>query len=137
VSGLASASQHTFTVTATLGGGCGQTRPSAPATVTTRPGPASRPLAPQQFTFLTGHAIDLATSSVTLGWTEPPGGPAVAGYRVYEGADLVGASAASPITLTLPSAATHRYTVSAVDAAGNESPQSAPLTFSSPWIPVP
>jgi hypothetical protein len=137
VSGLASGSAHHFTVTATLVGGCGQTSPSAPVTVATPPGPASRPLAPQQFTFLTGHAIDLATSSVTLGWTEPPGGPAVAGYRVYEGGSLVGASAVSPITLALPSAATHRYTVAAVDAAGNESPQSAPLTFSAPWIPVP
>ncbi|MCW2505169.1 MAG: Conserved putative secreted protein [Actinomycetia bacterium] len=137
VSGLGSASAHHFTVTAALAGGCGQTPASAPVAVTTPPGPSSRPLAPQQFTFLTGHAIDLATSSVTLGWTQPATGPAVAGYRVYEGGTLVGTSAASPITLTLPSAATHRYTVAAVDAAGDESPQSAPLTFSSPWIPVP
>jgi fibronectin type 3 domain-containing protein len=137
VSGLASQSAHRFTVTATLASGCGQTPPSATAMATTRPGPGSRPLVPQQFTFLTGHAIDLATSSVTLGWTEPPGGPAVARYRVYEGGDLIGVSAASPITLTLPSAATHRYTVAAVDVAGHESAQSVPLTFSAPWIPVP
>jgi exo-1,4-beta-D-glucosaminidase len=58
-------------------------------------------------------------------------------YRVYEGGTPVGTSAASPITLALPSAATHRYTVAAVDAAGNESPQSPPVTFSVPWIPVP
>jgi hypothetical protein len=49
----------------------------------------------------------------------------------------VATSPTTTVTLTLPAAASHRYTVSAVDAAGMDSAQSLPVTFSVPYFPIP
>jgi hypothetical protein len=80
-----------------------------------------------------GERVD-NTALITLSWTAP--GPVV-GYRLYEGATVLATSATSGVALRLPSGPTHTLSVTSVDRAGNESRQSATVTFTVPYIPVP
>jgi hypothetical protein len=81
----------------------------------------------------TGVAALVRDGAVELSWS-PSSEPDLAGYRVYrarEGATPervgeVGAGESAFRDATLPAGAPHFYTVTAVDAAGNESPHSAP-----------
>jgi hypothetical protein len=135
VSGLPGGVRHRFSVVATLAGGCGST--SAAVSVRTPAGAAARATAPTTLEFAAGRPVDMYTASVTLTWAQPASEVPVVGYRLYEGGDLVGTTATTTITQLLPNAVPHRYTVAAVDAAGNESAQSPPLDFSVPYVPVP
>jgi fibronectin type 3 domain-containing protein len=83
------------------------------------------------------------TSSITLGWTETNNSDPAASYEVYEGGTVVATPASANATITgLAAGSTHTYTVSAVDAAGHKSTQSAPVTAStansgtSPAVPT-
>jgi hypothetical protein len=136
VSGLAASSAHAFTVSATLVSGCGETARAAAPTVTTPAGPPGRPAAPTSLAAQPGPP-GFATASVTLRWSQPASTDPAVGYRLYEGATVVASSPTTTVTLTLPTAVSHRYTVSSVDAAGAESTQSQPVTFTVPFIPPP
>ena len=133
ITGLASASTAGYSVTAQLAG-CGPTPASATVTATTLAGPNERPSAVTDLRASVGPPSFDNTAPVTLSWTAP--GPA-AGYRLYEGATVVATSATPGVMLRLPSGPTHTVTVTAVDPAGNESRQSATVTFTVPFIPVP
>ncbi len=65
-------------------------------------------------------------NSVTLYWHESTDNVGVTGYRVYRDGNLLGNSAGSNYTdLTVTAGNSYSYTVSAYDAAGNISAQSA------------
>ncbi|WP_433251832.1 CBM35 domain-containing protein [Streptosporangium sp. CA-135522] len=70
-----------------------------------------------------------SASSISLAWDDSSDNVAVTGYRVYEGATLVAAPATAGATVTgLAASSTHSYTITAIDAAGNESGRSAVVT---------
>jgi chitodextrinase len=66
------------------------------------------------------------SSTVSLSWISSTDNVGVAGYRIYRGGVQVGTSSVAPYTDSgLAASTTHSYTVSAYDAAGNNSAQSA------------
>jgi len=139
VSGLASASAHSYRVSATLPQSCGETRQSTAVKVTTYPGPAARAAAPGGLT-VTGNVPTTWPSGaqITLAWSPSAGAEPAVGYRVYDGAWIVGeTSTATTIALQVGAATTHRYTVVAVDAANLESAASLPVTVQATYLPPP
>jgi chitodextrinase len=69
------------------------------------------------------------TSTVSLAWTASTDNVGVAGYKIYRGGVQIGASGVASYTDTGVSASTtYSYTVSAYDAAGNNSAQTAPAS---------
>lgn len=67
--------------------------------------------------------------TITLGWTAATDNVAVTGYQVYEGATVVASTTGTAATLTgLLAGSSHTFTVTALDAAGNESTHSAAVT---------
>ncbi|MBB5080467.1 fibronectin type III domain-containing protein [Nonomuraea endophytica] len=69
------------------------------------------------------------SSAITLTWDAATDNVGVIGYRVYEGTTQVAAPTGTGAAITgLAPNSTHTYTVAARDAAGNESPKSAPVT---------
>ncbi|MFI9556783.1 glycoside hydrolase family 75 protein [Nonomuraea endophytica] len=70
-----------------------------------------------------------SATSISLAWTESSDNVGVTGYRVYEGTAVVATSPTPAATVGgLATGSTHTYTVTALDAAGNESASSAPVT---------
>jgi hypothetical protein len=64
---------------------------------------------------------------IRVAWTASTDNVGVTGYRVYRNGSQVGTSTTSPYTDTaLSTSTTYSYTVSAYDAAGNESAKSSP-----------
>lgn len=122
ITGLAPGSTHTFTVTAVDASGV-ESSHSASATATTSTS-TTRPATP------TGLTVTGTTStSVSLSWTETNNADPAASYAVYEGSTAVATSTTTGATITgLTPGSTHTYTVAAVDAAGNQSAVSAPVT---------
>jgi hypothetical protein len=78
----------------------------------------------------TGLKATVKANRVTLSWTAPAdqGVSGVARYTVYRGATPAGSSTATNYT-DVPGSGTWTYTVVAVDAAGNASGPSAPVTI--------
>jgi chitodextrinase len=136
ITGLPSGSTNAFTVVATLAG-CGTTPGSAIVYATTPAGPPARPTAATDLRATVGAPSFDNTAPVTLSWTQPPTLDPVVGYRVYEGRNVLVASATSSVTLRLPSGPSHTVSVVGLDAAGNESTQSTTATFTVPFIGVP
>jgi fibronectin type 3 domain-containing protein len=137
VTGLASGSRHNLRVTAVLPNGCGETPRGTAVKVTTLPGPDARATAPTGLTLVRNAPLDVSTTSITLGWTTSPTGEPAASHRLYEGATLAGEATGDQISLTAGAGTRHTYTVVAVDAAGNESAQSAPLAVQAMYMPPP
>jgi chitodextrinase len=66
-----------------------------------------------------------AATSVSLKWTASTDDKAVAGYRVYRNGTLLATVTTTTYSdTTIEPLTTYSYTVLAVDAAGNASPQS-------------
>jgi hypothetical protein len=77
----------------------------------------------------------LSSSQVTLSWSAATDNVGVTGYRVYRNGTLVASPATTSVSITGLSASTqYSFTVSAVDAAGNASAQSAPLSVTTQAI---
>jgi endoglucanase len=69
------------------------------------------------------------SSSVSLAWDPSTDDVGVTGYRVHEGGTVVASPTGPTATIVgLAPSSTHTYTISALDAAGNESAPSAPVT---------
>src|SRR5213595_1498968 len=85
----------------------------------------------------TGLAASAVTStSLTLSWSPASDNVGVTGYRVYRDGTLVASPGATSASITgLSAATTYSFTVSAVDAAGNASALSAPLSATT--LPLP
>jgi chitodextrinase len=130
--GHEAATAYSYTVSAVDAAGNISTA-SAPASATTA-APDTSP--PSQPTGLTATAV--SGSQINLSWTASTDNVGVTGYRVFRNAVQV----ASPTTTTyndtgLASSTTYTYTVSAVDAAGNNSATSAAATATTPQVTTP
>src|SRR5947207_395349 len=99
--------------------------PSAPLSVTTPPlADTTAPTTPSGVA-----ASALTSSSLTLSWSPATDNVGVTGYRVYRNGTLAASPSATSASITgLSAATTYSFTVSAVDAAGNASALSAPLS---------
>lgn len=77
----------------------------------------------------TGLTATPSDSTVALTWTAATDNIAVTAYRVYQGGVLVKSVATTSTSITgLTNFTTYTFTVTAVDAAGNESAPSGPVT---------
>ncbi|MCT9935094.1 DUF1080 domain-containing protein [Planotetraspora sp. A-T 1434] len=78
----------------------------------------------------TGPQVTATTAaSISLSWTASTDNVAVTGYRVYEGSTVVATPSGTTATVSgLAASSTHTYTITAVDAAGNESGHSSEVT---------
>ncbi|MEV7215485.1 cellulose binding domain-containing protein [Kitasatospora cineracea] len=75
------------------------------------------------------HSTGTGPGSITLGWTASTDNTAVAGYHVYEGTTAVATVTGTSATVRgLLQGSSHTFTVTAFDAAGNESAASAAVT---------
>src|SRR5437762_4338229 len=99
--------------------------PSAPLSVTTPPlADTTAPTTPSGVA-----ASALTSSSLTLSWSPATDNVGVTGYRVYRNGTLAASPSGTSASITgLSAATTYSFTVSAVDAAGNASALSAPLS---------
>ncbi|WP_214316777.1 CBM35 domain-containing protein [Nonomuraea sediminis] len=70
-----------------------------------------------------------SASSISLAWTDSTDNVGVTGYKVYEGSTVVATSPTASATISgLAANSTHTYTVTAFDAAGNESGHSSSVS---------
>jgi chitodextrinase len=86
--------------------------------------------APQSPATPTGLAVTGTTgSSISLAWTETNNSDPATSYKISEGGVVVATSSTTSATISgLTPGSIHTYTVTAVDAAGNGSAASAPVT---------
>jgi YD repeat-containing protein len=77
-------------------------------------------------------------STVNLSWSASTDNVGVAGYKIYRGGTQIGTSAGTSYTdsTTAPNSS-YSYTVSAYDAAGNNSGQSGAVGVTTPSAPAP
>ncbi|WP_027378125.1 reprolysin-like metallopeptidase [Kaistella palustris] len=88
-------------------------------TVTAGSGDTVAPTAP------TLSASGTTSSTTTLSWSGATDNVGVTGYDIYNGATLLGSTAAASVNVTgLSASTTYTFTVKAKDAAGNVSPAS-------------
>jgi N-acetylmuramoyl-L-alanine amidase/chitodextrinase len=78
-------------------------------------------------------ATPVSPTQVNLAWTASTDNVGVTGYKIYRNSAQIGTSATTSYSDTTCSPnTTYTYTVSAYDAAGNESAQSAPAVATTP-----
>jgi endoglucanase len=125
VTGLAAASTHSYTVVAV--DAAGNVSPaSAAVTATTDPAPPDNqaPSAPSNL-----RATGQTDRTISLSWAASQDNVGVTSYQIFEGATQVGSSTTTAFTVTgLAPSSTHTYTATALDAAGNRSAASNPVT---------
>jgi chitodextrinase len=122
--GLNPSTQYTYTVKAYDAAG-NLSAASAPLTVTTSAATDTTP--PSVPTGLTSPSHTATT--VALSWTASTDNVGVTGYQVYRGSTLAGSPTGSSFTdAGLSPSTQYTYTVKALDAAGNVSAASAPLS---------
>ncbi len=123
--GLAAGVSHTYTVRAGDADG-NWSALSAPATASTVAADTTAPSVPAGVA-----AAGATTTSIQLSWNASTDDRGVTGYGVYRDGTLVATLGGSTITYLdegLAVASTHAYRVDAVDAAGNRSAQSDPVS---------
>jgi chitodextrinase len=77
------------------------------------------------------------TTSISLNWTDSTDTIGVTGYKVYRGATLIASPTVSNYVDTgLTASTAYSYSVTALDAAGNESAHSSTLTVSTAAVPA-
>jgi hypothetical protein len=75
------------------------------------------------------HSTGTGPGSIALAWTASTDNVAVTGYRVYEGSTVTATATGTSVSVTgLLAGSSHTFTVTALDAAGNESGHSAAVT---------
>ncbi|WP_248929272.1 fibronectin type III domain-containing protein [Paenibacillus hamazuiensis] len=125
--GLSPGVFYTYRITAFNGAGDGPA--GDPVYIFTQGASATEttpPAAPANLTVLGRTA-----SSVRLGWSEPVGHTAIAGYAVYKGSEKVNSQTVTGTTYTvsgLAPATSYTFTVKAQTATGLESRDSLPVT---------
>jgi len=123
-SGLAPNTTYSYTVSAIDPAGNSSAQSVAVQATTPPQGDTSPPTVPTNLA-VTG----ITTSTVSLAWSASTDNVGVAGYKIYRGGVQVGVSGVVSYTDTgLAASTTYTYTVSAYDAAGNNSAQSAPVS---------
>jgi chitodextrinase len=118
--GLSPSTTYSYTVSAYDAAGNNSAQSSPPATATTPDNTA--PGVPTDVT-----ATAQTPKSIQVTWTASTDNVGVTGYRIFRNSAQVGTSAATSFTDSgLTPNTTYSYTVSAYDAAGNNSAQSSP-----------
>lgn len=77
------------------------------------------------------HVTGTGPGSIALAWTASTDNVGVTGYRVYEGSTVTATATATGASVNvtgLLAGSSHTFTVTAIDAAGNESGHSAAVT---------
>ncbi|MBI3475600.1 MAG: hypothetical protein HY010_07690 [Acidobacteria bacterium] len=123
-SGLSPSTTYTYTVSAADPAG-NVSAQSAPVQATTPPASDTTPPTVPANLALTGTTA----STVSLAWNASTDNVGVAGYKIFRSGTQVGSTGAVSYTDTgLAASTTYSYTVSAFDATGNNSAQSAPVS---------
>jgi acid phosphatase type 7 len=122
--GLSPGTSYSYTVTALDAAG-NRSAPSTAASATTPPASASDTTPPA--TPANVRATAASSSQMALSWSPSTDNVAVSGYEIRRNGTLVATvGAVTGFTDSgLAASTTYRYTVAALDAAGNRSPQSA------------
>ena len=120
-SSLAASTTYAYTVSAFDAAGNNSAQSAAVQANTQTPPDTAPPSVPSGLT-----VTSTTTSSVSLAWTPSTDNVGVTGYKIYRAGVQVGTSAVPTYTdASLAASTTYAYTVSAFDAAGNNSAQSA------------
>ena len=83
-------------------------------------------------------ATAVSSSQINLSWTASTDNVGVTGYRIYRGGTQIGTSATNSYSNTgLTASTAYSYTISAYDAAGNVSAQSASISATTPAVTPP
>ncbi len=123
VSGLAPGTSYSFTVSACDGAGNCSAQ-SAALVVVTQAGDTQPPTVP---TGLVATAV--SSTQINLAWNASTDNVGVTGYQVYQGGIMLGTVAGTSASVSqLAPGTAYTFTVSACDAAGNCSAQSAPAS---------
>ena len=132
INNLSPGTTYTFTVAACDAAGNCSAR-SGPATATTLAADTQSPSVPNGLV-----ATALSASQVALSWNGSTDDVGVAGYKVFQGAALLGMNSGTSLTVSqLDAGTTYAFTVSACDAAGNCSAQSASASATTTAAPPP
>jgi chitodextrinase len=126
------ASSGSHTLTAVASDAAGNTTTSAPVTVTVKNLDTTPPTAPTGLT-----ATATSSAQVNLSWKAATDNVGVTAYRIYRnGATTALATVTAPATsysdTAVSAGTTYSYTVTALDAAGNESTKSASVSATTP-----
>ncbi len=130
--GLTPATGYTYTVAAVDAAG-NVSVPSAPASATTTAPDNTPPSQPGGLT-----AVAVSASQINLAWTASTDNVGVTGYRVFRnGVQVVTSPTTTYNDVGLAASSTYTYTVTAMDAAGNNSATSAPATATTAAVTTP
>ena len=122
--GLMPSTAYSYTVSAYDAAGNNSASSSAVQATTSAQADTTPPTVPTGLT-VTGTTV----STASLSWTASTDNVGVAGYKIYRAGAQVGTSTVTSYTDTgLSASTTYAYTVSAYDAAGNSSAQTAPAS---------
>ncbi|MEV4655829.1 glycoside hydrolase family 9 protein [Micromonospora sp. NPDC049301] len=132
--------ERTYQFTVVARDGAGNTSAASPVlSVTTPPAGSADTTAPSAPGTPTASAV--TATGVTLSWAASTDNVGVTGYRVYREAGATDALVGSPTTTTLAvtgltASTAYQFHVVSVDAAGNTSAASAPVTVTTAPPPV-
>ena len=119
--GLAASTSYTYKVSAFDAAGNVSAQSASASATTTTPPDTQAPTVPSNLI-----AAAVSTSQINLAWTASTDNIGVTGYKIYRNGTQIGTSTAVSYSDTgLPSSTSYTYTVSAFDAAGNVSAQTA------------
>jgi chitodextrinase len=133
--GLTPSTAYSYTVAATDAAGNTSAQSTSASATTSASSDTTAPSVPSN---VTGTP---SVTQVSLSWTASTDNVGVTGYKVYRGGTLVGSpTTTSYVDTGLTASTAYSYTVSAKDAAGNESAQSTAIsvtTQAQPAFPFP
>ena len=126
--GLTASTSYSYTVSAYDAAGNNSAQTS-PVSATTLAGSDTQP--PTVPTNLTATAV--SSSQINLSWTASTDNVGVTGYKVFRSGSQIGTTAGTTYQNTgLTASTSYSYTVSAYDAAGNNSAQTSPVSATTP-----
>src|SRR5437773_447286 len=126
--GLAAATTYSYTVLAYDTSWNASAQSSAVSATTKALADTQAPSSPTNLA-----ATAVSSSQIDLSWSPATDNVGVTGYRVYRDGTLVSSSTGTSVSITgLSAGTTYSFTVAAVDAAGNASVLSAPLSATTP-----
>src|SRR3989442_849014 len=126
--GLAAATTYSYTVLAYDTSWNASAQSSAVSATTKALADTQAPSSPTNLA-----ATVVSSSQIDLSWSPATDNVGVTGYRVYRNGTLAASPSGTSVSITgLSAGTTYSFTVSAVDAAGNASALSAPLSATTP-----
>src|SRR5437773_1974635 len=126
--GLAAATTYSYTVLAYDTSWIASAQSSAVSATTKVLADTQAPSSPTNLA-----ATAVSSSQIDLSWSPATDNVGVTGYRVYRNGTLAASPSGTSVSITgLSAGTTYSFTVSAVDAAGNASVLSAPLSATTP-----